>query len=439
VARPSLSKKQVEPGNVVELFAGVGGFRLGLEKSGAWAVHWSNQWEPGSSKQEASSCYEANFGSSGHVCEDISRYLDWALDGDETAIAEAKKVPLPAEIDLLVGGFPCQDYSVAKSLKHSDGLAGKKGVLWWDINRILEARRPRYVLLENVDRLLKSPSKQRGRDFAVMLSCFSRLGYVVQWRVLNAADYGFPQRRRRVFVLAELLPNAVVNADFARTTLLATGVLARAYKVSSKDDLQEVTVSSNPVKTSTSFNSSGTLAPWGNAGLLVGDTAYTLNVSPTYAGKIKTLRDVLFKGKVSKDFYLEDTSLETWEYLKGAKKAPRVDKQTGHEYLYSEGPVAFPDSLDKPSRTILTSEGGSAPSRSKHVVRKRGGRLRRLLPVELERLQGFPDDWTKYDAHGREIPATKRAFFMGNALVVGVVQKIGKELARRRNDGSSLL
>lgn len=439
MARPSLSKRQVEPGNVVELFAGVGGFRLGLEKSGAWAVRWSNQWEPGSSKQEASSCYEANFGSSGHVCEDIARYLDWALDGDETAIAEEKKVPLPVEVDLLVGGFPCQDYSVAKSLKHSDGLTGKKGVLWWEINRILEARRPQYVLLENVDRLLKSPSKQRGRDFAVMLSCFARLGYVVQWRVLNAADYGFPQRRRRVFVLAELLPNAVVNAASARTSLLVTGVLARAYKASSTDAIREVTIANDPVKTSTSFNSSGEPAPWGNAGLLVGDTAYTLNVSPTYAGKLQTLRDVLFKGKVPKAFYLEDASLETWKYLKGAKKAPRVDKQTGHEYLYSEGPVAFPDSLDKPSRTILTSEGGTAPSRSKHVVRKRGGRPRRLLPIELERLQGFPDDWTKYDAQGREIPATKRAFFMGNALVVGVVQKIGKELARRRNDGSSLL
>src|SRR5699024_5905062 len=104
--------------------------------------------------------------------------------------------------DLIVGGFPCQDYSVARSLSGEKGIQGKKGVLFWEIARAIENTHPKYVLLENVDRLLKSPSSQRGRDFAVMLATFQHFDYSVEWRVINAADYGFPQRRRRVFIFA---------------------------------------------------------------------------------------------------------------------------------------------------------------------------------------------------------------------------------------------
>src|SRR5690606_10861709 len=105
-----------------------------------------------------------------------------------------KQIP---DHDLLVGGFPCQDYSVATTLNNSKGLTGKKGVLWWNIHKILQEKknRPRYLLFENVDRLLKSPSSQRGRDFAIMLKGLDDLGYCVEWRVINAADYGMPQRR----------------------------------------------------------------------------------------------------------------------------------------------------------------------------------------------------------------------------------------------------
>ena len=173
---------------VVELFAGVGGFRLGLEKIG-FDVVWSNQWEPSTKKQHASMVYEARFGEKNHSNEDI-------------ALVSSDEIP---DHDLLCGGFPCQDYSVATTLNNSKGLKGKKGVLWWSIFKILEEKknkRPKYLFLENVDRLLKSPSDQRGRDFAVMLASLDELDYVVEWRVINAADYGMPQRRRRVFILA---------------------------------------------------------------------------------------------------------------------------------------------------------------------------------------------------------------------------------------------
>ncbi len=172
---------------VVELFAGVGGFRLGLEEHNKYEVVWSNQWEPQTKTQHASLIYEDRFGSNGHSNVDIE-----TVPTDE----------IPNH-DLLCGGFPCQDYSVATTLKNSKGLIGKKGVLWWSIHRILSEmkHKPAFLFLENVDRLLKSPSSQRGRDFAVMLQSLNDLGYAVEWRVINAADYGMPQRRRRVFFL----------------------------------------------------------------------------------------------------------------------------------------------------------------------------------------------------------------------------------------------
>ena len=139
---------------VVELFSGVGGFRLGLEKN-KFEVIWSNQWEPSTKKQHASMVYEARFGKKGHSNENI-------------ALVATDEIP---DHDLLCGGFPCQDYSVATTLNNSKGLKGKKGVLWWSIYRILEEKknkRPKYLFLENVDRLLKSPGTQRGRDLSLI-------------------------------------------------------------------------------------------------------------------------------------------------------------------------------------------------------------------------------------------------------------------------------
>ena len=169
------SKNYKEPanpvGNVAELFAGVGGFRIGLARAG-WRTTFSNQWEPSTKVQHASDVYIKQFGEKGHTNIDL-----------------AKIESLPRNIDLLVGGFPCQDYSVAKTLNSSKGLKGKKGVLWWEILRLVRRHKPRFIFLENVDRLLKSPSNQRGRDFAVMLKTLGDQGYLVEWRVVNAAEY----------------------------------------------------------------------------------------------------------------------------------------------------------------------------------------------------------------------------------------------------------
>lgn len=403
----------------LELFAGVGGFRIGLESAGIEVV-WSNQWEPSTKAQHAFSCYEANFGKGGHSNEDIALAIDSDLRGE-------RSIPFA---DLVVGGFPCQDYSVAKSLSTSAGLEGKKGVLWWEIRRLVEAKRPKLVFLENVDRLLKSPSKQRGRDFAVMLRTLGDLGYLVEWRVVNAADYGFPQRRIRVFIVGirrDLLGNNLpLTADW-----ISDGVLNSALPISGFQGLKTFEILEDAAEISATFNIGGKSSPFLNSGFYSEGSVVTATIIPDDAKAGQgTLGSILIPGsKVPSEYLIDGARLPEWEFQKGAKSLERVSTG-GHVYKYSEGKMSFPDSLTKPSRTILTGEGGSSPSRFKHIIKTESG-FRRLTPVELERLNGFPDDWTKFDANGNELSDARRAFFMGNALVVGLIEMVGKELTAR--------
>lgn len=421
---------------VAELFAGVGGFRLGLEKN-SFEVVWSNQWEPSTKMQHASMVYEARFGKKSHSNEDIAKV----------------KTSEIANHDLLCGGFPCQDYSVATTLNNSGGLKGKKGVLWWSIQRILEekkSKKAKYLFLENVDRLLKSPATQRGRDFAVMLQSLNQLGYAVEWRVINAAEYGMPQRRKRVFFLgyhkSTNLYKRMKKAN-AANWLENEGTIARAFPVKEINKTLPVKLEGDLVQITNEFNKNGNLSPFQNTGMMINGIVHTVKTMPNYKGKYTVLGDILQNGEVTDEFFLKNSALKNeksvfekdgslkvissqnqmWEYLKGAKKELRITKE-GYEYNYSEGGMIYPDALDNASRTIITGEGGSSPSRFKHVIKTEKG-LRRLTPVELERLNMFPDNHTKLEG----ITDTKRAFFMGNALVVGIVEKIGKELVTQIN------
>lgn len=408
-------------GRVVELFAGVGGFRLGLERAG-WRVVFGNQWEPSTRVQHAFDCYRRHFGDtdSEDVNQDIASVLD-AVDRGEREIPDH---------DLLVGGFPCQDYSVAKLLAQAHGIKGKKGVLWWQIYRLLENSRPPLVFLENVDRLLKSPATQRGRDFAIMLSSLSALGYVVEWRMVNAADYGFPQRRRRVLIVARHGLGDALHRGV--DVIYSEGVLARALPISppAVDSLFDVPqapdfyLDDDLVRISESYNCKGARSPFENAGFMAGRAVWTRHVEADYDGPRVMLGDVLVdEADVPEEYFIPDEQLDAWIYLKGAKREARVHKASGVTYCYTEGPLPFPDPLDRPARTILTAEGGRSPSRFKHVVQTPSGRYRRLIPVELERINGFPDGWTE------GLSPTKRAFCMGNALVVGLVERVGRVLA----------
>lgn len=413
---------------VAELFAGVGGFRLGLEgyhsddwpwmdmpAAGPYETVWANQWEPPGTvtKQFAARCYELRFGAGSVVNEDIHAVLD---------AYERSEIDIP-DVDMVVGGFPCQDYSVAKPLSQAGGIEGKKGVLWWDIYRFLQLKdRPPYVLLENVDRLLKSPASQRGRDFAIILSCFDKLGYSVEWRVVNSAEYGFPQRRKRTYIFACRTEDAW---DLDRR--LVDGLMAQAFPIvePAPEELGHVEVPSDPFVVTRDFNRGGKASPFLEAGAMQAGHVSTCKVVEAYEGPRQTLGDVLVpESEVPEEFFIEPEKLAQWRYLKGAKRERRVNKQTGFEYWYSEGSMAFPDSLDRPSRTILTGEGGRGASRFKHVIETPSGRYRRLVPDELDQLQGFPRGWTDAgmtDGH--------RAFCMGNALVVGIPHAIGRVLA----------
>ncbi len=399
---------------VVELFAGVGGFRIGLEgASDAYETIWNNQWEPSTQHQDASLVYRARFGSKGHSNKDIN-------------LVRTEEIP---DHDLLVGGFPCQDYSVAATLSRSGGIEGKKGVLWWQIYRILNEKgekRPQFIFFENVDRLLNSPATQRGRDFAIILASLSDLGYVVEWRVINAADYGMPQRRRRTYIVG-YLKNSVVAQKIERIEdwVEFDGVMAKAFEFKPKDGtLSEFNIEGTIQEVSANFNKGKRLSPFGNAGMMKDRHVYSIDADPIYDGPRQTLGgNLVDENLVPEDFFISDEDLPKWEYEKGAKKIERVSKE-GFKYTFSEGGMTFPDYLDQPSRTIITGEGGTAPSRFKHVVKTKCGRYRRLLPVELERMNMFPDNHTLHP----EVSDGKRAFLMGNALVCGIVEQIGRSL-----------
>jgi DNA (cytosine-5)-methyltransferase 1 len=406
---------------VVELFAGVGGFRLGLEAAGdEYETVWSNQWEPGKTAQHASRIYEERFKTGKHICEDIEKIIE----------TDFKQIPAH---DLLVGGFPCQDYSVARTLSQAAGLIGKKGVLWWSIYTILRRmgdKAPKYLFLENVDRLLKSPASQRGRDFAVMLASLSDLGYAVEWRVINAADYGFPQRRRRVFILGYKKGTKMykrISKDNGTSKLITDeGVISQAFKSETAQMLPNIfTIEGKLEDISKDFShGSPKMSPFLNAGTMIDRTVSTLKVSPIYMGKRKTLGQILQDEKdIPEEFFIDQADLPKWERLKGAKKEIRTTK-SGHSYFYSEGGMIFPEPLDMPSRTIVTGEGGKSPSRFKHVVLTKTGRYRRLTPVELEMLNMFPPRHTELDG----VSNTTRAFIMGNALVVGAIERVGRAL-----------
>jgi len=411
----------------VELFAGVGGFRLGLEgyKGNRKPHHenfktvWFNQWEPSTKKQHSHEVYVKNFGDiDGYTNVDIARVTD--------------KVPAH---DLLVGGFPCQDYSVARNLGSAAGLEGKKGVLWWSIYNILKykgKKSPNYLMLENVDRLLVSPASRRGKDFAIILSSLNELGYVVEWRIINAAEYGFPQRRKRIFILG-YKKGSKIEKSFRKEKnperwIQKDGLTQQAFPARIEGVLTSFSIDADPVSVSNNFNKDNPKqSPFSNSGVMFDGKVYTVKVKQDYEGPFKTLGDILIsENMVPQEYYIDSDDLKRWKYLKGAKNEPRK-ASGGFEFIYKEGSMAFPDYLDRASRTIITGEGGPTPSRFKHVIKTPKG-YRRLTPLELERLCMFPDNHT--EGHGD----AKRAFFMGNALVVGVVDKLGEALIKMHNN-----
>lgn len=375
---------------VLELFAGVGGFRLGLESNNSdfFVTKYANQWEPSRKVQIAFDIYNKHFPNSINMNQDITKITD----------EEFKRM----KVDMIVGGFPCQDYSVARSISNEKGIEGKKGVLFWEIKRAIENINPKYLLLENVDRLLKSPAKQRGRDFAIMLKTFDDLGYNVQWRVVNAADYGMPQRRRRVFIWAYK----------RRTWNKKKNIFDLAFKVEKIAKKEsDFKLLSDIFDISDNFS-----AEFLNSGEMIDGEIRTRQIIPIKKKEVPLKTILEPEEYVDKNKYISGKRLEKFNYLRNSKKVPRKDIN-GFEYLYSEGAMSEYDNLDKPGRTMLTSEGTT--NRSTHLL-KVDGKYRLLMPIEAERLNMFPDNWTEGATDNQ------RFFLMGNALVTGIVSELAK-------------
>ena len=404
---------------VVELFAGVGGFRCGLNKvefinnkvkeNDNWKFVWANQWEPSTKTQEAFECYTKRFGNK---------------DASNIDIFKVNKKEIP-DHTLLVGGFPCQDYSVAQTLSNSKGIEGKKGVLWWAINDILKVKKPPFVLLENVDRLLISPAKQRGRDFGIILRSFLDAGYAVEWRVINAGEYGLPQKRRRVFIFAYHKSTnyyKLLSKKDLKSIIFNNGMFVKQFPIKDiEEKTNDVTISKNEYENLLDV-SNNFKAQYYNSGVMINGKIYTAKVVAD-CNDIYPLKNIILHDKVDDKFFLNDKVLKKFEFLKGAKRIPRV-KPNGEEYFYTEGAMPYPDNLEAPARTMLTSEGGV--SRTTHIVEDyKTKKIRLLTPIECERINGFPDDWTNTGMTDK-----KRNFMMGNALVVGIIEKIGEELSR---------
>ena len=361
---------------ICELFAGVGGFRLGFDRlESGWKTTWFSQWEPGARTQWAHDCYVSHFGDSPDKTGEYHT-------GEDIGTVTKENIP---DHNLLVGGFPCQDYSVAHPKGSAKGIEGKKGVLWWQIRDTMIAKRPPFCLFENVDRLLKSPAKQRGRDFGVILACLNDLGYDAEWRVINAATYGAAQRRRRTFIFAyERNTNycgSMAKYD-AMQIINKDGFFATTFPIEEATTFRTAEFPSDIFEVSEDFK-----FDFGNAGFMTRNRIVTASVKEIEEQAI-LLKEIL-QSNVDEQYYISQEKLPAWTYMKGAKKIPRVTKE-GHEYIFSEGPIAFPDPWGRPSRTMLTSE--STLNRSTHVVADPGnGRYRLLTPIEAERLQGFDD------------------------------------------------
>lgn len=401
---------------VVDLFAGVGGFHLGLSRaSNQYEVVWANQFEPSRAEtnQFAFNIYKKNFPDTEISNTDINKVV---------------KEEIP-EMDLLVAGFPCQDYSVATA--GAKGIKGKKGILWWQIRDVILCKKPKFLLFENVDRLLTSPGvrKQPGRDFGIMLRTLSDLGYGVSWKMINAADYGYPQRRRRTFIFG-----------FREDTIFYNYI----NNLSKKDDdkIEEFLKSMPPFSntmlnkilmdyTKTDLTSYKTLEEvsdnfsikkgFRNTGIMVQGKVRMSDYIPK-TRKEAIIGDLLIPNVENEELYLDPTKIEKFKELKNGYQTIKKSR-TGHPYKYGMGKMQFPDPSNKPARTIVTSE--SSVSRMTHVVRDPGNnRLRLLSPAETERINTFPDGWTELEG----VSNTNRYFTMGNALVVDLIKEIGIEI-----------
>ena len=449
-------------------------------------VIWANQWEPSSKKQHAVEVYAHRWGME-PTADDPDIFE--GEDGDLLVSKNIEKVltkDIP-EHDVLCGGFPCQDYSVARTISGEMGIEGEKGKLWNSIKRVLSesSPRPSVVFLENVPRILNSPARHRGLNFTVILGDLIEMGYVVEWRVINAADYGFPQKEEGVYLAAK--GEIATPADNSGKEELLNGTRSGSARARGRwarkrwcqpdvDRWVEGAVPQSLIEV-TIENDGKNVSPYKNTGLGFMDdsgnpVAITFRTRARFDGALSSLGEII-EADHDEEYQITDhEAIRKYTYVKGEQKEWRIRKadseaargimcshgqnlwehyqtltrsydsskwadsradsgyvrgvEMGIVYQYSAGAMAFPDPLERPSRTIVTSEVGKSVSRMRHVIEYEEGSYRRLMPIELELLNMFPPGWTGMDG----ISDSRRGFLMGNALVVGIVEGIAGPLER---------
>jgi len=332
----------------IDLFAGVGGFHLGIERSGqnGYTCVYSNEWD-----RYANSVYRRHY----EEC-DIRDIREVAAD----------KIP---DHELIVGGFPCQAFSVAGN---RGGFSDTRGTLFFEIMRIAKQKRTPYLLLENVKGLL---SHDKGKTFDTMLRAMDELGYDAQWQVLNSKHW-VPQNRERIFIVGYLRgqprPQVFPLGE-------SDGGGSQSQVRQAKDISGTITIKNQSPQWQ--FDASTTLI----------DMAYRNREPRAYTTHAPAVRD----------------------YGSGGNKMPMVTRQ----------PLKF---LGRNQKNIAGDYSYAVDTMSTNGLNI-AGKIRRLTPIECERLQSFPDDWTKLGADGEEISDTQRYKMMGNAVTTKVVQAIVKQ------------
>ena len=360
----------------VELFAGIGGFRLACDALGIETV-FANDLKP-----TACAVYADQFGEAVLHVGDINELM-----------------PLIPEHDLLTAGFPCQPFSIAVK---KEGVRDSRGTLFQSIVQVLENKRPRLFVLENVKRLL---SMESGEHFATILDALSSLGYSLEWRLINAMHLGLPQNRQRLFISGVLEDKPQVRLLCnEEITHLPPGHRA---SLSRPESWQKITVH-------------GKAFPFWGAARDGRFLAYNVDFFSD-AQPLVRLKEVL-QSDVGQEFDFTETTL-SW-----IEKNTIVDK-----YVQGVEIVSNQRGGARMGYTIFGTNGVAptlTASTSRHYERyKIGEKYRRLTNVEYARIQGFPDNhcrvasvYNQYELYGNAVPPALVSWVLGRLLAAPTAQ-----------------
>jgi DNA (cytosine-5)-methyltransferase 1 len=407
-------------------FTGVGGADLGLEWAG-FRIAWQCELDPWKRSILAAHWPEVP------IYDDIQtldiqagskRSVTRRTIGDAHRIAHTEAVP----VDVLVGGFPCQDLSVAGKRK---GFDGERSILAFQFLRVAESMSPRWLILENVPGLLSS---NRGRDFARLVDEVVACGYGVCWRVLDAQYFGVPQRRRRIFLVARRA-DAVINSRFASRLAL------RALLESGSGDLTPgwpprqdtpAGVRGGAASGGRIFNATAQFGAW-----VEDDTAGTLS-QRDYKSSNHLLADPIAFGHTQGiDIQPSETKIPTLRAGDGGgavafRKSARVRSDDTPETWVDDGIANTLNSFDvgdsRTTRAVIDTGGVrmDAESAGGGQLVPEKTQIRRLTPVECERLMGWPDGWTAPE--GVKALDSKRYAACGDGIVSWVAYWIGQRI-----------